>query len=191
MNPVLERYGLVDVPYLLTVCTIEPRKNLVGLIQAYSRLSDELRHRHPLVITGHKGWLTEAIEQAMEPLQREGSLRWLGYVPAADLPIIYNGAYAFAYPSFYEGFGLPLIEAMASGLPILTSDRAAMPEIVGDVALKIDPEDIEDITENLRRILLDDEFRQFAHVEGLAHSKQFTWEKCVDKTVEVYRKALV
>lgn len=190
LQPVLRRYGLERQRYLLSVGTLEPRKNLAGLIVAYSTLPKPLRAAFPLVLAGAKGWLTEPIERAMAPLLEEGSLRWLGYLPVEDLPHVYAGAAAFAYLSFYEGFGLPVIEAMASGVPVLTSDRSSMPEIAGGAALLAAPDDFDAIAGGLRRALQDEEFRQDAVALGLEQARRFRWETSVDETVAVYEKAL-
>lgn len=190
IRPILSKYGLDRPGYLLSVGTMEPRKNLVGLITAYSLLPSSLRRSFPLVLVGAQGWLTERIEQAMAPLIQEGSLRRLGYVPIDDLPAVYAGAHAFAYLSFYEGFGLPLIEAMASGLPLISSNRSALPETAGPAGILVNPDDTDDIVQGLQRLLLDDELRKEAVAAGLQRAKQFSWESAVDETVRVYRKAL-
>ena len=190
LAPVLEPYGLAGVPYLLSVCTLEPRKNLIGLIQAFSSLPKSVRCSHPLVLVGHRGWLTEPLERIMQPLLDQGELLWLGYVPAAVLPSLYAGAYGFAYPSFYEGFGLPPLEAMASGVPVLTSNVSAMPELVGRAAAMIDPLDVDDIARGLQRLLHDHDFRQAAKPAGRELAGEFTWERCVDQTIAAYRAAL-
>ena len=162
----------------------------MGLITAYSLLPTSMRRSYPLVIVGSKGWLTKPIEKAMAPLIREGSLCWLGYLPIEELPAIYAGAHAFAYTSFYEGFGLPLIEAMASGVPLLTSNRTSMPEIAESVGILVDPDDTDDIALGLRQLLLDEVFREKAISAGLERIKRFQWAAAVDETVNAYHKAL-
>ncbi|MBI3993677.1 MAG: glycosyltransferase family 4 protein [Candidatus Lambdaproteobacteria bacterium] len=190
LTPVLEPHGLAGVPYLLSVCTLEPRKNLSGLIQAFASLPKSVRRTHPLVLVGHKGWLTESIESRMRPLQDQGELLWLGYVPSATLPMLYAGAYGFTYPSFYEGFGLPPLEAMACGVPVLTSNVSAMPEVVGRAAAMIDPLDVDDIARGLQRLLYDHDFRQTAKQAGFELAREYTWKRCVDQTIAAYRAAL-
>ena len=189
-GPVLDRYGLKGLPYLLALGTLEPRKNISGLISAYCRLSEKIQHEHPLVLAGMRGWLTDSVERQIEPLKRRGRLRVLGYVPSDDLPFLYGGAHAFAFPSFYEGFGLTPLEAMACGVPTLISDRSCLPEIAGDAALQVDPEDVEALTAGLDRLLFDPVFRDHARKTGPKRAAEFTWEKCVDRTVAVYRRVM-
>lgn len=189
--PTLARYGLEPGRYLLSVATLEPRKNLDRLAQAHNRLSAELRQRWPLVLIGASGWLTESLEHTLAPLEQSGQVRRLGYTPQADLHCLYAGAGAFAYPSLYEGFGLPVLEAMCSGIPVLTSSRSSLPEVAGDAALLIDPEDVDAITAGLERLLTDTAWRTAAVARGLQQASRFSWARCVEETVAVYRKALV
>ncbi len=190
-EPVLSRYGLNGVEYLLTVGTLEPRKNLLGLIAAYSRLPKKTQEEHPLVVVGIKGWLSDALERQLEPLERRGRVRRLGYVASEDLPFVYGAAHAFAFPSFYEGFGLPPLEAMACGVPVMISNRSSLPEVAGDAALQVDPQDVEAMTRGLEQLLGDDAFRENASQAGPRRAAQFTWARCVDHTVGVYRKVLL
>ncbi|MEO9137029.1 MAG: glycosyltransferase family 1 protein, partial [Casimicrobiaceae bacterium] len=138
-RPTLDALGLVHGEYVLTVGTIEPRKNIRHVLEAYARLPDATRKRHPLVIAGAKGWRAGDLEKALRALVESGLIRFLGYVSDDDLPILYAGAAAFVFASMYEGFGLPPLEAMASGIPVLVADRTSLPEVTGDAALKLDP----------------------------------------------------
>lgn len=190
LPPILNRYSLQPGGYLLVVATLEPRKNLLRLVEAYGRLPTSLRQQHPLVIVGARGWLTEELERRLEPLERSGQIKRLGYIPQDDLPLIYAGAHAFAFPSLYEGFGLPVLEALASGIPVLTSNRSSLPEVAGDAALLIDPEDVEALTAGLERLLTDEEWRAQAVERGLRQARLFSWERCIEETVAVYRRAL-
>lgn len=189
-TPTLVRHGLANISYLLVVATLEPRKNLLSLLEAYSRLPTSLRQQHPLVIVGARGWLTEELERRLAPLERGGQIKRLGYIPQEDLPLIYTGAHAFAFPSLYEGFGLPVLEALASGTPTLTSNRSSLSEVAGDAALLVDPEDVDVLTAGLERLLTDAEWRTQAVERGLRQARQFSWERCVDETVTVYQRAL-
>jgi len=188
-RPVLARHGLLSTPYLLSVSTLEPRKNLVGLVDAYGRLPQALRARHPLVLAGGKGWLSEKLEKRLAPLERAGEVRRLGYVPQADLPHIYAGAWAFAYPSFYEGFGLPVAEAMATGIPTLTSNRSSLPEVAGEAALQINPEDADALRDGLQQLLEDGGLRAHLTREGPLQAAGFTWENTARQTLAVYGAA--
>lgn len=184
--PVLQRYGINDKSYLLVVATLEPRKNLARLLAAYSRINKALRETYPLVIVGAKGWLTDEIERLAAPLESVGQARRLGYVNEEDLPFIYAGAHAFAFPSVYEGFGLPPLEAMASGVPVLVSNASSMPEVVGEAGLQVDPYDNDQLSYNIERLLVDDGFRRQARQQGISRAANFTWQRCVEQTVEVY-----
>lgn len=188
MAEALARHGLVAGGYLLVVATQEPRKNLARLALAYSGLPQELRSRYPLVIVGARGWLNSDLEKVLSPLEANGSLRRLGYVSEQDLPLIYAGAHAFAFPSIYEGFGLPVLEALASGTPVLTSNVSSLPEICADIALCVDPHDTDALRSGLERLLDDATWRRASRDRGLQHAAKFPWSRCVDETVAVYQE---
>jgi glycosyltransferase involved in cell wall biosynthesis len=189
VQDVLRRYRLSCGRYLLVVATLEPRKNLQGLITAYMRLSLAVRRRFPLILVGGRGWKSSALEKTIAHLESAGEIRRLGYLPASDLPSIYAGAGAFAFPSHYEGFGLPPLEAMASGVPVLVSGNSSMTEVVGDVGILVNKDDPDSICQGLERLLVDDLFRQKACIKGPERASEFTWAKCVEQTIAVYRKA--
>ncbi len=186
LAPVLARWELQAQGYSLYVGTIEPRKNLDRLLDAYEALPEALRARYPLVMAGSPGWRSEHTHARMARAASAGWLHYLRYVPQADLPALYAGARLFAYPSLYEGFGLPVLEAMASGVPVLTSNVSSLPEVVGDVALSIDPQDTDAITAALVRGLQDEAWQLQACSAGIEHARQFTWARCIDRTVQVY-----
>lgn len=187
LQPVLARHGLVRGQYLLSVGTLEPRKRLDQLITAYASLPASLRTRFPLVLTGSRGWLTEGVRPLMERGHAEGWLRYLGFVSQEDLPAIYAGAHAFAMISIYEGFGLPLLEAMASGVPLLTSDCSCMPEVADGAALLVNPDDIDSVQSQLVRLIEDEQWRAVGIARGLHRARTLTWDRCLDRTVAVYR----
>lgn len=190
LHPVLERYGLAHGQYMLSVGTLEPRKKLDQLITAYAGLPAQLRALFPLVLTGASGWLNDRARPLIERGQAEGWLRYLGFVPQVDLPAIYAGAHAFAMISIYEGFGLPLLEAMASGVPVLTSDRSCMPEVTAGAALLVDPDDVAAIRAQLLRLIEDNLWRSDAKACGLKRAATLTWDRCIEQTVEVYRSVV-
>ena len=187
---ILQRYRLETLPFLLAVGTLEPRKNLMGLMRAYMRLPDGTRSRHTLVVVGSPGWRQEKLPAGCAELVARGQIIFLGFVPAAHLPYIYSAAHAFVYPSFYEGFGLPPLEAMASGIPTLVSNRAALPEVTGGHAAIFDPDDDSGLEEALSSLLLDEALRENLRADGLSWAKRFSWRRTANATVDVYRTLL-
>ncbi|MFM5482321.1 glycosyltransferase family 4 protein [Aeromonas veronii] len=187
---VLQRYNLRYQGYSLYVGTIEPRKNLSVLLDAYSRLPLATRRRYPLILTGYQGWQNELIMEKINLAQQQGWARYLGFLPAADLPILFSGAKAFCFPSLYEGFGLPVLEAMASGVPVVCSNSSSLPEVVGEAGLMCDPQDTVKFSELLLTSLEDDIWRSQAITNGLLQSQQFSWQKCAEQTLAVYQKVL-
>ncbi|MFM9991242.1 MAG: glycosyltransferase family 4 protein [Burkholderiaceae bacterium] len=186
----LASLGLRTEAYVLCVGTLEPRKNLTTLFLAYGELPAALRQRYPLVVAGMSGWNTEALLKSAENLIRRGELRLLGYVADAVIPSLYAGAAAFCYPSRYEGFGLPALEAMASGVPVITSNQTSLPEVEGDAGLMFDTDDVDSLREQLQRLLEDRAFAEMLDQRGLARSRMFSWERCAKETFAVYEKVL-
>jgi len=187
---VLQPHQLTYRGYILNVGTLEPRKNLIRLARAYRSLPIALRDHYPLVIVGMKGWHYESIEQELRPLVRSGHIRWLGYIPTEALPALYAGAAMLVYPSLYEGFGLPLVEAMASGTPVITSNCSSMPEVVGNAGMLVEPEDEAMIAQAIRQLLEDENAAQQLAEQGLERVQQFAWERCAQQTLAVYRHVL-
>ena len=187
---VLGAHGLEHGRYLLAVGTLEPRKNLKAALEAFAMLPDHVRRQFPLVVVGIKGWHTSALERQLAPMVASGEVRLLGYLPRDDLAKIIAGALTLVYPSIYEGFGLPPLEAMASGVPVITSNIASLPEVVGDTGVLVDPHDTESIARALLSLVQDPERRDSLSQAALAKSREFTWERCVDQTVAVYRRVL-
>jgi alpha-1,3-rhamnosyl/mannosyltransferase len=179
--------GLRAGDYLLFLGTIEPRKNLTRLLQAVEAAGPEIG---PLVLAGGRGWNNAGIRDAIGRLARAGRVRDLGYVPD-DLRLpLFAGARAFVYPSLYEGFGLPPLEAMACGTPVLTSNVSALPEVMGDAALFVDPEDVSELAAALTRIWHDDALRADLRARGLARAGHFSWDRTARLTLDVYRRVL-
>ena len=182
----LRPLGLVPDGYVLFCGTIEPRKNLLSLMEAVASLPQA----PPLVVCGQEGWLAEEALRTMSVLERQGRVVRLGYVSDERLGALYSGAVLLAYPSLYEGFGFPAVEAMAHGCPVLTSDAGALPEVCGDAALYVDPRDVEDITAKLQRLLDDAELRRTLAQRGLRRARDFSSENHVRGLEEVYAGVL-
>ncbi|NQE51551.1 glycosyl transferase family 1 [Herbaspirillum rubrisubalbicans] len=187
---VLSAQSLQYGQYLLAVGTLEPRKNLSMALEAFSRLPAALRKRNPLVLAGMKGWHTSAMERQMAPMVAAGEVRVLGYLARDELATITAGARAMVYPSIYEGFGLPPLEAMACRVPTIVSNVSSLPEVVGDTGLLIDSQDVDGATEAMLRLLEDDALREEQADKALARSAGFSWERCVEGTLDGYRRAL-
>ncbi|MBV8526656.1 MAG: glycosyltransferase family 4 protein [Acetobacteraceae bacterium] len=189
--PALQRWGLADREFILSVSTLEPRKNFDGLLTAYLRLPERLRARIPLVVSGGSGWGKILTSQLAERARASGELRLLGHVEDEALAALYSRCTAFAFPSFYEGFGLPVIEAMACGAPVIAAGTTAVGETAGDAALLIDPAEPAAIEEALRRVIEDDAAANALRERGLARAAQFTWDATFDRVVGAWRQALV
>ena len=187
---VLDRYRLQHGRYILAVATLEPRKNLASLIAAFEHLPDTLKRRYPLVIAGMRGWGDSVMSEALRKMIARGEVRLTGYVPQADLPKLYAGARMFVYPSLYEGFGLPPLEAMASGVPVIVSDRASLPEVVGNAGILTEPLDDLRIVQHMRALIEDDALHGHLASAGLQRAKQFTWRRCAMETLAVYRRVI-
>jgi alpha-1,3-rhamnosyl/mannosyltransferase len=186
----LQYWELVHGSYGLCVSTLEPRKKIAELIAAWSRLPEAVRSRFPLVLAGGAGWRNEAISSAIERGRVEGWLRYLGFVDETQLTGLYSGARLFVYPSIYEGFGLPPLEALASGVPVLVADRSCLPEVCGPAARYLDPDDQASFTAAIHEGLEDLQWQVDARQSGPARAAQFRWQHCVDRTVDVYAQVL-
>lgn len=181
------KYGIAE-DFILFVSTIEPRKNLPTLLAAYSKLLDNYKSTARLVMAGHKGWLTEEVDQAVEKYKLSDKVCFLGSVPNDELAYLYNAARVFALPSFYEGFGLTPLEAMASGTPVIVSNVSSLPEVVGDAGLLLDPTDVDGLTVALHRVLTDDDLHEAMSAKGIKRAALFSWERTARETLNVYRK---
>jgi len=179
-----ERQGLPD-RFILYVGTLEPRKNVPRLLQAYARLR-RAGNAPPLVLVGARGWRHTAIDAMLAHLDLRDHVRFLGYVPAPELPLCYNAAAVFVYPSLYEGFGLPPLEALACGTPVVTSSTSSLPEAVGDAALLVDPRDPAALAGALRAALEDEPLRDRLRRAGFQQASRFTWRRTAEQTLAVY-----
>ena len=184
---VAARYGLPR-RYVLAVGTLEPRKNLTTLLHAFARLREDgdVDLELQLVLAGARGWLDEPIFRTVRALGLEQAVRFPGFIDDDDLPAVYSGAALFVFPSLYEGFGLPLLEAMACGVPVITSNVASMPEVAGDAAVLVDPRDAGGLASAIARALRDEGLRARLRAAGLARAGQFSWETAARRTLDAY-----
>lgn len=187
---VRERYAIGDRPFILALSRLEPRKNFTRLIEAFALARAEVNLPHRLVIAGGKGWLYEAIFRRVEELQLREHVHFPGFIDDADLPALYSAAEFFAYPSLYEGFGLPIVEALACGTPVLTGDNSCLPEAGGPGALYVKAEDVHSIAEGLMRLATDEALRRQLREAGLQHAAHFTWERSARRLLEAYERFL-
>jgi alpha-1,3-rhamnosyl/mannosyltransferase len=184
----LKEHNLVKRQFLLFVSSIEPRKNIVRILDAYESLPQAFRNRYPLVFTGSSGWKSEEVLKRIHRLSDTGLVRYLGYTSDAELKYLYSSAGALVFPSIYEGFGLPIIEAQAMGVPVVTSDLSCMPEVAGEAALLVDPYNVQEISGALEQVMLDEDLRQKLKVSGLRNARQYSWDKTAVKTLDVYSR---
>lgn len=173
--------------YVLFVGSLEPRKNIKRLLTAYASLHPTLQREVQMVIAGGRGWLNDDIRPTVEALGLTDRVHFIGYVKEEDLPAVYSLATVFAYPSLYEGFGLPVLEAMQCGTPVLTSNVSALPEVAGDAALVVTPTDVEEIADGLTRLLEHTDLRMNLRTRGYRRVQEFSWERCARETLAVYR----
>ena len=189
LEEIRRRFG-VERNFILAVGSLQPRKNLVRLVRVYAKLrAEENSFNHQLVIVGRKLWLSDEIFDEVKKQSWAKDVILTGYVADDDLPLLYRSATAFVYPSLFEGFGLPPLEAMACGTPVVTSNNSSLPEVVGDAALLIDPYDERDLGEALLKIVNDDQFRLRLREQGIARAKKFTWRAAAEKTLQIYRES--
>ena len=173
-NPTLQRYK-ISTPYLLSVCTLEPRKNLPRLLQAYEQVRARNKERLQLVLTGRLGWQYEELVRQLGNSPYSQDIVLTGFVPDRDLADLYRGARAFAFPSLYEGFGLPVLEAMSCGIPVMASNISSIPEVGGDCICYCDPYSIESMVRALETVLLDEEKRRYMAAAEIERARQFSW----------------
>lgn len=175
---------------LLFVGTIEPRKNIVRLLRAFARAKRAARLPHHLVLIGARGWKYDQVDQTIVQENLTNAVQFVGYVPHAELPRWYHAAEAFVYPSLYEGFGMPPLDAMASGTPVITSNAASLPEVVGDAALQVAPTDEAALADAIVRVLTDTALREQMIARGLEQAARFSWTRTAHETMTLYRAVL-
>lgn len=182
--------GFEEKPYILFVSTLEPRKNLVGLIQAFNRLKSHYKVPHQLVLVGQKGWKVEPILRAMDESPWRDQIHHLDYLSDDEVAYCYSHADVFAYPSLYEGFGLPVLEAMTLGCPVVTSNTSSLPEVAGDAALLVTPTDVEELVAALEQVISDRTLRESLIERGYRQAAQFSWARTAKSTLAAYRSIL-
>jgi glycosyltransferase involved in cell wall biosynthesis len=186
------KYNIPDVPYILSLSTLEPRKNINQTIRCFLKIIEQEKIQDlNLVLVGAKGWKYDNIfaEISKNPVLKDRIIT-TGYVADEDLAALYSGAIAFVYPSFYEGFGLPPLEAMQCGVPVITSNTSSLPEVVGDAGIMVDPKDSDMLCHSLLEVYNHPDLRQSMSQKSLAQAKKFSWEKCTQQTLAAYKTAL-
>lgn len=173
--------------YFIAVGTLQPRKNVARIIQAHALLPADLRRQHPLVVVGQNGWRTDELMATLAQLEEDGFGRWLKYVPRQDLFSLLQCAQALVFPSLYEGFGLPVLEGFASGIPVITSNTTSLPEVVGNAAVMVNPLSVEEIAHAMQQMAEQPDVRDALIGKGLIQAGKFTWQQTAQRTLEVYR----
>ena len=187
--PVRQRFG-IDDEFILFVGTVEPRKNLLNLLRAFDELLKTTSLRPQLVVAGAEGWLTGDLRAYLDRHDLDRRVVFTGYLQDEDLRALYSTCRVFVYPSLYEGFGLPLLEAMACGAPVVTSNVPGIVETVGNVARLVSPQDFGDLAGGIAGLLQDEAERERRSAAGLEHARRFSWEKAASETLEVYRAVI-
>jgi glycosyltransferase involved in cell wall biosynthesis len=189
-NVVREKYKIGAQPYIFTIGTVQPRKNYSRLIRALAQLRAE-GNDIALVIAGGRGWLEDEMYQTLRDTKMQDHVRLIGFADENDIPALYSSAICTAFPSLYEGFGLPVLESMACGTPVVTSNVSSLPEVAGDAALQVNPYDIEAITDAIRQLINDSTLRATLTERGYEQIKRFTWESSARQLQAVYRDLLL
>lgn len=188
LQSLMGRLNLIAGQYTLFTGTIEPRKNIATLLDAYERIPLKMRTQYPLVICGFSGWNSDVLHRRFELAAQQGWLLYLGYLSSEELPLLFSGAKTFLFPSLYEGFGLPVLEAMASGVPVVCSNAASLPEVLGESGLMCDALDVEGLTTAIIKSLEDENWRSRSIELGLSRAKTFSWAKCAQETIKAYKQ---
>jgi glycosyltransferase involved in cell wall biosynthesis len=188
LRAVRQKYKLPD-NFILYVGSLSPRKNIIRLLNAFSQVRQKISHN--LVLTGSKSWEDSPVYNTMNQLNLGDRINQLGYVEPEDMPVLYNLACAYVYPSLYEGFGLPVLEAMQCGCPVIASKATSIPEVAGDAAILVDPLDTTAITQAIYKVVSDSKLRRKLVSAGLRQAKKFSWERCADTMLKIIRRSFV
>ena len=188
-DEVLSRYNLAS-EYFVCIGTLQPRKNITRLLDAFLQLPQELQREHPLVIIGRNGWNCESLIERLNKLKTSNRVFWLDYVSFEDKYALIQSSLAMVFPSLYEGFGLPLLEAFASDIPVITSNITSLPEVAADAAILIDPYSIDDISQAMLNIATDDALQSKMRILGQERVKSFSWRNTAEQTASIYRQML-
>lgn len=187
MRRIREKYQLPST-FILYLGTLEPRKNIGKIIDAYAQLKTQMDKHIYLVIAGKKGWMYDEIFHKVENYGLKDDVIFTGYVEEKDKPLIYKMSKLFVFPSLYEGFGMPVLEAMAAGVPVITSNTSSLPEVAGDAGILVDPEDVVGLSDAMKKTLEDDTLRSQMIEKGFKQSLKFSWEKSAKKLIEIYKE---
>lgn len=187
IDDVCEKYGICD-NFLLHVGTIEPRKNLEFLVRAYARARKDGLKKYKLVITGKKGWYYEGLFRLIQEFDLEKEVVFTGYVAEEDMPAIYNAASLLVFPSKYEGFGLPPLEAMACGAPVISSDSSSLPEVIGEAGMLLPISNEKAWASAINKVIFSPSLREKMRRDGLDRAKKFSWRKCAKETIKIYEE---
>ena len=180
---IIKKYH-INKPYILSVCTLEPRKNLETLIDAYQKLPEDMQKNYQLVLVGKSGWNNNNLKSQISNLKSK--IIETGYIPEKDLPYLYSGADIFVYPSYYEGFGLPVLEAMTCGCPVIVSNNSSLPEVVGTAGILVDSKNIPELAKSINDLLLNENELSLLREKGLTQSQKFSWKKSAIKIIKLF-----
>ena len=177
----------ITKPYILYTGTLEPRKNIVGILDAYANLPTSIRDTHTLVLAGGRGWKDEEIRHRLEQY-KDLDIILTGYVDDSDLPALYSGAKVFVFPSHYEGWGMPPLESMACGTPVITSNNSSLPEVVGDAGIMLDAKDTKGLTKSIQKVITDKNLHNKMVTAGINQAKKFSWDKSAQKLYDIIQE---
>lgn len=187
LERIRKKYDLPD-DYILGVGSVQPRKNLPRLIEAYSHLASQHSDLPPLILVGKKAWLSDSSIDSAAKFGVADKVRFTGFVPDEDLSAIYTAAKLFVYPSFFEGFGIPPLEAMQCGVPVIAGNKTSIPEVVADAGILVDPFDIHGIADAMLRVLEDGDLQAELIEKGFQRAKQFSWKKAARETLDIFER---